>query len=83
MAIAASMAEIKLSGLARPVPARSNAVPWSGLVRTNGSPSVVFTPCSRPMQFDGDQTLVVVHRHHHIKLALTGSHENCVGRVRA
>jgi hypothetical protein len=32
-----------LDGSARPVPAMSNAVPWSGEVRGNGSPSVTFT----------------------------------------
>ena len=35
------------------VPAMSNAVPWSGLVRTNGRPSVTFTPCSTPRYFTG------------------------------
>ena len=29
---------------ARPVPAMSKAVPWSGEVRTKGSPSVTLTP---------------------------------------
>ncbi len=38
---------MKLSGRALPVPARSKAVPWSGEVRTNGSPSVTLTPRSK------------------------------------
>src|SRR5690606_27349466 len=33
-----------LDGSARPVPAMSSAVPWSGEVRTYGSPRVMFTP---------------------------------------
>ena len=40
-------------GSARPVPAMSKAVPWSGLVRTSGRPSVTFTPCSTPRYFTG------------------------------
>ena len=35
-----------LRSLARPVPARSQATPWSGLVRTKGSPSVTLTAVS-------------------------------------
>jgi len=34
---------MRLDGLALPVPAMSNAVPWSGEVRTNGRPSVTLT----------------------------------------
>ena len=40
---AKSTAWCRLSGLARPVPARSSAVPWSTEVRTMGSPSVTLT----------------------------------------
>ena len=40
-------------GRRRRVPAMSNAVPWSGLVRTNGRPSVTLTPCSTPRYFTG------------------------------
>ena len=36
-------AAIRLAGLARPVPAMSKAVPWSGEVRTKGRPSVTLT----------------------------------------
>src|SRR5690606_7831033 len=43
IASAMTMAARKLLGEARPVPARSNAVPWSGEVRTIGSPSVTLT----------------------------------------
>ena len=35
------------------VPAMSNAVPWSGLVRTKGRPSVTLTPCSTPRYLTG------------------------------
>ena len=35
------------------VPAMSKAVPWSGLVRTNGRPSVTLTPCSTPRYLTG------------------------------
>src|SRR5205814_6009194 len=46
-------AAARLDASALPVPAMSNAVPWSGLVRTNGRPSVTFTPCSTPKYFTG------------------------------
>src|SRR6202042_731585 len=36
-------AAMRLAGLATPFPAISNAVPWSGEVRTNGRPSVTLT----------------------------------------
>jgi hypothetical protein len=36
-------AATRLDGSALPVHAISNAVPWSGEVRTNGKPSVTFT----------------------------------------
>ncbi len=38
-----SIAAIMLDGFAIPFPAMSNAVPWSGEVRTNGNPIVIFT----------------------------------------
>ena len=34
-------------------PAMSKAVPWSGLVRTIGSPSVMLTALSQPSSFTG------------------------------
>lgn len=40
---AARIASTRLLGLARPVPARSNAVPWSTDVRRKGKPSVRLT----------------------------------------
>src|ERR1700682_2884436 len=46
----------RLAGLARPVPARSNAVPWSGEVRTNGSPSVTLTARSNAIVLIGART---------------------------
>ena len=42
-----------LAGSALPVPAMSKAVPWSTLVRKNGSPTVTFTPVSKPMSLIG------------------------------
>ena len=39
-----SIAACKLPDMARPVPAKSKAVPWSTEVRMNGNPSVMFTP---------------------------------------
>src|SRR5690606_11778285 len=39
-------AATRLPGSAIPLPAMSSAVPWSGDVRTNGSPSVTLTPPS-------------------------------------
>jgi len=36
-----------LRGSETPLPAISKAVPWSGEVRMNGIPSVVFTPVSK------------------------------------
>ena len=47
------MAASRLFGCAMPLPAMSKAVPWSGLVRTNGSPTVRFTPSSTPRYFTG------------------------------
>src|SRR5690606_10833659 len=41
---ARTSASIMEPGSAMPRPAMSNAVPWSGEVRTNGSPTVTFTP---------------------------------------
>ena len=38
---------------ARPVPAMSNAVPWSGAVRTIGSPSVTLTASSKWIALTG------------------------------
>ena len=43
----------KLLGLAVPFPAIANAVPWSGLVRTWGRPSVTFTESSKSTALRG------------------------------
>src|SRR5690606_3226871 len=43
------MAAIRLVGSARPVPARSSAVPWSPATRGQGRPRVRFTACSKPL----------------------------------
>ena len=42
-----------LASSAAPVPAMSNAVPWSTLVRITGSPTVTLTPASMPRTFTG------------------------------
>src|SRR5262245_54038193 len=47
------IAAIMLSGCAMSLPAISNAVPWSGLVRGNGRPSVTFTPLWNACSFNG------------------------------
>src|ERR1700745_3750352 len=46
MCAASRKAAIRLAGLARPVPAISKAVPWSGEVRMNGNPRVTLTASS-------------------------------------
>ena len=46
--MASPMAEPRLLGSARPVPARSSAVPWSTDVRSIGSPRVMLTAVSKP-----------------------------------
>ena len=53
MRAASRSAAIRLDGLARPLPAMSNAVPWSGEVRMNGSPSVTLTASSNAMVLIG------------------------------
>ena len=58
---ASRSAAIRLLGSARPLPAMSNAVPWSGEVRTIGRPSVTFTPSPNVQRLQRDQRLVVVH----------------------
>ena len=40
-------AAIRLAGFARPLPARSSAVPWSTEVRMKGNPKVMFTVLSK------------------------------------
>ena len=75
-----------LRSLARPVPARSQATPWSGLVRTKGRPSVTLTAGvaqHRVEQLHRDEPLVVVERHHRVELAERGAEEDAVGRERA
>ncbi len=53
MRAASCNAAIRLDGLALPVPAMSKAVPWSGEVRMNGSPSVTLTASSNAMVLIG------------------------------
>src|SRR5262249_25122977 len=50
---ASCRAAMKLVGRALPVPARAKAVPWSGDVRTKGSPSVTLTPRSKARVLSG------------------------------
>ena len=56
----------RLAGSALPVPAMSNAVPWSGEVRTKASPSVTLTPSVEGQRLDRDQRLVVIHAQHRV-----------------
>ena len=46
--LASCTAAARLRRSARPLPARSKAVPWSGEVRTIGRPSVTLTARSKP-----------------------------------
>ncbi len=46
-------AAIRLDGSAMPCPAMSNAVPWSGEVRTIGRPSVTLTPLAMSSVLSG------------------------------
>ena len=60
-------AAFKLPTLAFPVPARSNAVPWSTEVRINGKPKVIFTAYQnlRALRqvIPGHDTSQVLHLH--------------------
>src|SRR5262249_31327034 len=47
MRAASRKAAIRLAGFARPVPALSKAVPWSGEVRTKGRRRVTWTASSK------------------------------------
>jgi len=51
--IAWRSASSKLPSSAMPLPAMSNAVPWSTEVRITGSPTVMFTPASSPSTLIG------------------------------
>ena len=61
MRSARCIAAKRLPGSARPVPARSRAVPWSTEVRTIGNPSVTLTACPKPTVFEHGQALIVIH----------------------
>ncbi len=50
---ASLMASTRLLGEAAFLPAMSNAVPWSGEVRANGSPRLTFTPESKASSLNG------------------------------
>src|SRR5690606_24657249 len=50
---AVRIAAIVALALALPEPAMPKAVPWSGEVRTTGSPSVMLTPWSKSSAFSG------------------------------
>ncbi len=54
-------AATRLDGSAVPVPAISNAVPWSGDVRTNGKPERHVHGVIERQRLDRDQCLVVIH----------------------
>ncbi len=75
-------AAIRLDGSARPVPAMSNAVPWSGEVRTNGRPSVTLTARVEGERLDRDQRLVVIHAQRRVVARARGGMEHGVGGER-
>ena len=50
---ASRIAALMLPASATPCPAMSNAVPWSGLVRMIGKPTVMFTARSHAIVFSG------------------------------
>ena len=81
--LASCTAAARLAGSARPVPARSSAVPWSGEVRSSGRPSVTLTVRSKP-------ACLITGRPWSWYMASTASkpaqhlrHERGVGRQRA
>ncbi len=76
-------AAIRLAGSARPVPAMSSAVPWSGEVRTKGRPRVTLTPPAKVHGLDRDQRLVVIHAERRVIGRAGGGMEQRVGRRRA
>ncbi len=61
MSSAMARAAIRLVGSARPVPAMSSAVPWSGDVRTNGRAERDVDAAGEVDRLDRDQRLVVIH----------------------
>jgi hypothetical protein len=64
----------------------SKAVPWSGLVRTSGSPSVTFTPFSTPRYFTGIRPwswYIATTTSNSPLAAWARAHEHGVGRERA
>ena len=83
MRAASRSAAIRLDGLARPLPAMSKAVPWSGEVRMNGSPSVTLTASSKAMRLDRDQRLIVIHADRAVIGLARGVVEHGVGRQRS
>ena len=76
-------AAARLDGSALPVPARSNAVPWSGDVRTKASPSVTLTVSENDERLRRDQRLVVIHADRDIVAGARGAVEHRIGGQRA
>ena len=80
---ARSSAARMLPWSARPVPAMSNAVPWSTLVRKNGQPDRDVDARVEAHELDRDVALVVVLHDDDVEAALPGVHEHRVRRPRA
>jgi hypothetical protein len=60
----------------------SYPVPWSGEVRTNGSPAVKFTPSFHGERLERSESLVVIHGEHAVKVLVLLIAEKSVGRIR-
>ena len=67
---------------ARPCQARSNAVPWATLVRTIGRPKRHVHGAVHGQQLDRDVSLIVIHGHHGVELAVARAADQRVGRQR-
>ena len=65
-----------------PLPAISNAVPWSGLVRGKRQPERYVHAAVECVQLQRDQSLIVVHAKHRVEFAFNRAVENGVGRNR-
>ena len=74
---------MRLAGSARPVPAMSKAVPWSGEVRTKGRPSVTLTRVIEGQRLDRDQRLVVIHAQRRVVARARPFMKQRIGRQRA
>ena len=81
MAEAIFNASMRLRADARPSAAMSNAVPWSGEVRTNGKPQGDVDAFVEAEGLQRDQRLVVIHRDDRVIAAPRRGVEQRVGRI--